>query len=92
MASGAASLAEDAAEGDPQRQQQQLVAVLQPAERQLCVDWSQLSTGACSARLAEELSPEERSAAAADCAAVAAVLTAHGGDLQSAQQILAEML
>jgi hypothetical protein len=74
MASGAASLAEDAAEGDPQRQQRQLVAVLQPAERQLCVDWSQLSTGACSARLAEELSPEERSAAAADCAAVAAVL------------------
>ena len=51
-----------------------LLAVLQPQERQLCADWAQLSTGACSARLAESLTQPQRAAAAADCAAVAAAL------------------
>lgn len=55
-------------------QREQLVAVLKPTERQLCVDWSLLSTGACSARVSDEVSLGVRSAAAADCAAVAGVL------------------
>ena len=58
-------------------QREQLIAVLKPAERQLCVQWSHLSTGACSAKVGAEVSLAVRSAAAGDCAAVAAVLFRH---------------
>ena len=58
-------------------QREQLIAVLKPAERQLCAQWSHLSTGACSAKVDAEVSVAVRSAAAADCAAVAAVLFRH---------------
>lgn len=57
-----------------QERLERVVAVLKPGERKLCVDWSQLSTGACSARVSDELSLAVRSSAAADCAAVAAEL------------------
>ncbi len=63
--------------GEQHDAREQLVAVLKPAERQLCVAWSHLSTGACSSKVSDEISLAVRSAAAADCAAVAAVLFRH---------------
>jgi hypothetical protein len=64
---------DDTGTGKQQNAQDHLVAVLKPAERHLCVTWSHLSTGACSAKVSDEISLVARSAAAADCAAVAAV-------------------